>query len=236
MKAMVIRMASSYQNDRERKASVLADSPTANRTARESAKGSNRPEADYTGTSRKTGRGVLPIVVDVLIVLVLIGIGVGAWFGYATLKEAYAPTWEVHSITYYVEMEGIDPGIVKYGQDGRPTFVHNPIWSSGSAEADLLGTVTDVQSVLVAREDGQNTLTLYLTVEADAFFREGKGYRLGKTRLLAGLKSEYRLSGLTAAGWITSLDDPLVEFSEEETTVGAVSEHETVKLDPDAEG
>lgn len=236
MKAMVIRMASSYPNDRERKASVLADRPVTSRTVRESIGGGNRPDTDHVGTSRKTGRRALPIVVDVLIILVLIGIGIGAWIGYTTIKEAYAPTWETRPITYCVEMEGIDPGIVKYGQDGRPTFVHNSIWSSGSAEADLLGRVTDVQTVLVASEDGQNTLTLYLTVEANASYREGKGYRLGKTRILAGLKNEYRLSGLTAEGWITSLDDPMVETAEEETSAVTVTEQETVKFNPDAEG
>ena len=224
-------MATSYQNERERKASALTDS-----AAREPVGTVSRPEADRTGSGRSAGRSALPIIVDVLVILVLVGIGVGAWFGYSLLKESYAPAWEERPITYYVEMEGIDPGIVKYGQDGRPTFVHNSIWSSGSAEADLLGTVTDVQSVLVAREDGQNTLTLYLTIEANALYREGKGYRLGETRLLAGLKSEYRLSGLTAEGWIISLDDPLVEETEADTADTVMSEQDTVVLDPDAEG
>ena len=227
-------MATSYQNERERKASALTDS-----TAREPVGTVSRPETDRTGSGRSAGRSALPIIVDVLVILVLIGIGVGAWFGYSLLKESYAPTWEERPITYCVEMEGIDPSIVKYGQDGRPTFVHNSIWSSGSADADLLGTVTDVQTVLVAREDGQNTLTLYLTVEANALYREGKGYRLGETRLLAGLKSEYRLSGLTAEGWIISLNDPLAEETEADTADTAdtvMSEQDAVVLDPDAEG
>jgi len=238
---MVIGMASSYQNpnDRDAKASVLTDRAAANRAvrdSRENAEGGVRPENERAGGNRRSGRRALPIVVDALIVLVLIGIGVGAWFGYTAIKEAYAPTWEERPITYYVEMEGIDPGIVKYGQDGRPTFVHNSIWNSGSDAADLLGTVTDVQTVLVAREDGQNSLTLYLTVEANALYREGKGYRLGQTRILAGLKSEYRLAGLTAEGWIISLDDPLAEETAEDTAEITVSEQETVKIDPDAEG
>ena len=66
----------------------------------------------------------------------------------------------------------------------------HPIWSSDKTDADQLGIVTDAVLVTV---DGINTFALHLTVEAEAYYREGKGYRMGETMLLAGTEGFFRM-------------------------------------------
>ncbi len=233
-------MASLYQNGSDdRKASSLTDNTghrsagktaatatvTAAATATESSRNARHAVRDRV---RRTGeRFWISLIVDVLLLCVLAGLIVGGWFGYRALREWYAPTWETRDVVFCVEMQGIAPDMVKYGQDGRPTFTNNAIWSSNRTNADCLGTVTDVRTVLVAWDDGTNTLTLYLTVEATADYREGKGYRMGETMLLAGSKGSYRVQGMTAEGMIISMHE-----AADETEVD--SEADTVWVDPEA--
>ena len=183
---------------------------------------------------RRGNRWWVSLLVDLVLLALLAGLIVGGVFGYRALRELYAPTWETRDVVFCVEMTGIDPNMVKYGQDGRPTFVNNPVWSSDHTDADCLGTVTDVRTVLVALEDGTNTLTLYLTVEAKAYYREGKGYRMGETMLLAGTEGVYRLEGMSAAGTVISMHEKQDETKD-------TSEADTVwvepgEIDPDAQG
>lgn len=184
--------------------------------------------------SRRGNHWWVSLLIDLALLVVLAGLIVSVVFGYRALRELYAPVWETRDVVFCVEMEGIDPEMVKYGQDGRPTFVNDPIWSSDRTDADLLGTVTDVRTVLVAWEDGTNTLTLYLTVHAEAYYREGKGYRMGETMLLAGSESVYRLEGMSSEGIIISMHE---KQDEAQTT----HEADTVwvepnEIDPDAQG
>ena len=184
--------------------------------------------------NRRGNRWWISLLMDLLLLVILAGIVVGGIYGYRFLRELYAPTWETREVVFCVEMTGIDPGMVKYGQDGRPTFVNNPIWSSDQTDADYLGTVTDVRTVLVALEDGTNTLTLYLTVEAEAYYRTGKGYRMGETMLLAGTEGVYRLDGMSSAGLVISMhekDDEAVDTVETEPV-----RHEPGVIDPEAQG
>jgi hypothetical protein len=103
-------------------------------------------------------------------------------------------------------MENIPPEMVEYdAQKGKYYIVGGSIWSSDATDADLLGTVTDIRTALISTEtDGreETVLTLYLQVHASAYYREGKGYRMGETMLLAGSSGTYRLEGLTAEGTI----------------------------------
>lgn len=183
---------------------------------------------------RQGNRWWISLLVDMLLLVILAGIVVGGIYGYRFLRELYAPTWETREVVFCVEMTGIDPGMVKYGQDGRPTFVNNPIWSSDQIDADFLGTVTDVQTVLVALEDGTNTLTLYLTVEADAYYRSGKGYRMGETMLLAGTEDVYRLEGLSSAGIVISMHEKADEATD--TAESESAWREPGVIDPEAQG
>ena len=169
----------------------------------------------------------MALLVDLILLAVLFGAVAGCIFGYRALREWYAPEWETRDVIFRVEMTEIDPDLVKYGQDGRPTMVGNGIWSSDRTDAALLGTVTDVQTVLVVQEDGTNTLTLYLTVEATAYYREGKGYRMGETMLLAGAEGVFRVKGLTGEGRILSMHE-----MQDETT--ALPEDDTAPADPSA--
>ena len=102
--------------------------------------------------------------------------------------------------------------MVRYDQKkGQYTIMDNPIWSSDLTNADQLGTVVDVRTVLVST-GAVNTVTLYLEVEAKAYYREGKGYRMGETMLLAGTTGTYRLQGLTADGIIISMHEKAEEI------------------------
>ena len=50
-------------------------------------------------------------------------------------------------------------------------------------------------------------MALYLTVTAEAKYREGQGYYVGSTRLLAGENGVFRTEGLITEGVIVSLQD-----------------------------
>lgn len=178
----------------------------------------------------------MSIVVDLILLAVLAGLVVGCVFGYRALRNYYAPAWETREVVFTVMMEGISPDMVKYGQDGRPTFSDNPIWSSDRTDADQLGHVTDVRTVLVSTE-GENTLTLYLTVEATAYYREGMGYRMGETMLLAGTEGSFRLQGLTADGMIISMHEKKDDTAKPvPMPEDGILTDETVAVDPDAQG
>ncbi len=239
-------MASFYHDNRDdHKASSLANRTSAHGLgAPDSSAGGDtrgRRSTDARGIDRRSRRLWVSILVDIILLLLLAGLLVGGWFGYRALREWYAPTWETRDVVYCVEMQGIDPDLVKYGQDGRPTLTNNAIWSSDRTDADHLGTVTDVRTVLVAWEDGRNTLTLYLTVEATAYYREGKGYRMGETMLLAGSEGTYRVEGMIADGRIISMHEVQDESDGSgDTEAGTVwvnpEEHSPEAINPDAEG
>jgi hypothetical protein len=158
-------------------------------------------------SGRRGSRRWAAVLVDVILLLVLAGLITGAWFGFTVLRELYAPTWETRTVVYTVELQGVSPGDVQYSSDGRFVYIGAPVWSSVHTDADFLGTVTDVTSTRVTDEAGASTLTLVMTVEADAFYREGKGYRMGETMLLAGLTGEFRFKGMTAQGTVISLKE-----------------------------
>jgi len=122
-------------------------------------------------------------------------------------------------LNLFVEMSGD-------ALDGRPILVDQALWSSDASDADLLGTVTDVRTVLVSGENGENTLNLYLTVEAKAHYREGKGYRMGATMLLAGMKGTFMAQGLVAEGTVTSMHEKSDEPADTAGSDGAWADWE----------
>lgn len=203
-------MASFYHNESEdRRSSAL---PGNIRDPMTGSSGSTEPVKSAKGmgkvaVGRQSRRLWVSILVDVIMLLVLIGLIAGAWLGIRIIRELYAPTWETRTVVYCVEIEGISPDDVKYGADGRYVFENKGMWSSDRTDADFLGTVTQARTVLVAWDDGSNTVTLYVTVEAQAYYREGKGYRMGETMLLAGAQGDFRLEGMTAHGTIVSMHE-----------------------------
>ena len=223
-------MASFKRHSSDPKASSLADSAPVHRPA--SPEGKESKGGGKGGLRRPGNRGWVTLVVDLILLAVVIGLVIGGIFAYRAIREMYAPTWETREVVFCVEITGIDPAMVKYGQDGRPTMTGHPLWSSDRTDADCLGTVTDVRTVLVSGEDGANTLTLYLTVEASAHYREGKGYRMGVTTLLAGMEGSFRAEGMVAEGTVISMHEKSDETVTEEGTVMA----EPDEVDPDAQG
>lgn len=226
-------MASFNRHTTEPKVSSLADRATLPRPASNQSKESSS-ETPTKGVKRPVSRGWITVLVDAILLAVIVGLVVGGVFAYRAVRELYAPTWETHEIVFCVEITGVDPAMVKYGQDGRPTMTDHPLWSSDRIDADCLGTVTDVRTVLVSGEDGKNTLNLYLTVEAAAHYREGKGYRMGGTMLLAGMKGSFMLEGLIAEGTVISMHEKSDE-TQTEPTEGTVF-IDPDNIDPDAQG
>ena len=224
-------MASLKRIDADPKASSLPDSATAHRPASpasRSGKGDGK-----RSVSRRGSRGWVTLAVDIILLLVIAGLVVGAVFAYRVIRELYAPTWETREVVFEVEMTGIDLDLVKYGQDGRPTMTGHPLWSSDRSDADFLGTVTDVRTVLVS-EEGKNSLNLYLTVEATAHYREGKGYHMGVTMLLAGMKNTFMAEGLVAEGTVISMHEKSDETVG--TTEAGTVFAEPEGVAPDAQG
>lgn len=212
-------MSSYYQNgkdsdDRDRKLSGFSKRVHADQTAEsgKAARGHGR-----TVLNRQGNRLWVSLLVDLSLLAVVAGLVVSCIFGYRALRELYAPSWETRNVVFCVKMDNISPDMVKYDRaKGQYVIMDNPIWSSEMTDADYLGTVSDVRTVLVSTGE-TNTVTLYLKVEAKAYYREGKGYRMGETMLLAGSEGTYRLEGLTAAGTIVSMhekaDDPTSQAS-----------------------
>ena len=204
----------------------------------ESALSDNNRNAKGSGKVTRGGgakKWWVSLLVDLVLLAVLAGLVVGGVYGYRALRDLYAPVWEIREVVFQVKMEGINPDMVKYGSDGRPKLVNETLWSSDQTDADMLGTVTDVRTVLESEANGINTLTLYLTVEAKAYYREGKGYRMGETLLLAGSEGVYRLQGMTSHGLIISMHEKADETVEAVDTRPVEQIPDDV-LDPDAQG
>ena len=153
-------MASLDMNQKDGKASSLTDGA-----------GTLRPSTPEGGEGKGSNRKFDPVkkkrtwktlVVDLVLLVVIVGLVAGGVFAYRAIRDLYAPVWETRDVVFCVKMDGIDPSMVKYGQDGRSTFTGNPIWSSDRTDADCLGTVTDVRTVLVSRDDGESWSEPYL--------------------------------------------------------------------------
>jgi hypothetical protein len=228
----------------DRKISGMTDvsAPYAGATDGGEGKGGSTRSGNKSLPGSRKKKGWVAILLDILLLLTLAALIVGGWFGYRALRDVYAPEWEVREVIYRVELKGIDPNVVEYGEDGRPVYTNKALWSSDRTDADHLGTVVDVQTDLVSSAGGTNTLNLYLTVKANAYYREGKGYRMGATMLLAGYEGLFRLEGaagdlvdgLMAKGMILSLHevaDETVDTNEETT-----ARPESDETAPEAQG
>ena len=196
-------MSSYYQNgnhadDRDRKLSGFSKRSSADVPEEGGKKRKNRGR---TMLARRNQRMWVSLLVDLILLVLVVGLIVGGIFGYRAVRELYAPVWEVREVVFGVKMENIPPELIKLTSDGRYVMESKPMWSSENIDADMMGTVTALRTVLVSTEES-DTVTLYLQVEAKAYYREGKGYRMGETLLLAGAEGKYRLEGLTADGTI----------------------------------
>ena len=229
-------MASMKRYDVDPKASSLTDSTTAHRPATPDGKtaksGGNGRSFGDRGRSNKW----IALVGDIMLLAIVICLVVSGVFAYLAIRDLYAPVWETREVVFCVKMENIPPDMVKFDQEKvKYAIVDNPIWSSEKTDADQLGTVVDVRTVLVTTGD-VNTVTLYLEVEATAYYREGKGYRMGETMLLAGTEGTYRLEGLTAYGTMISMHEKADET--QETTPAPVDPEHGMpgNADPEAQG
>ena len=146
--------------------------------------------------------------VDILLLALVIGLGFAVIHGYRALRDIYAPEWEVREVVFRVKMENIPPDMVRYDETkGTLAIEGRPMWSSDQTDADMLGTVESVRTATVTAEGGETVLTMYLDVRANAYYRKGKGYRMGETMLLAGSTGTYRLAGMSAEGMIISVSE-----------------------------
>ncbi len=195
-----------------------------------------------TGRNAKSGKAMLEkrgkhwwsaLLVDLILLVLLVGLVVGGVFGYRALRDLYAPRWETREVVFRIVIEDVDPDMLKYGQGGRPAMINNPIWSSDKTDADQLGIVTDAVLVTV---DGINTFALHLTVEAEAYYREGKGYRMGETMLLAGTEGFFRMESMTAQGTIVSMHEKSDETESVPTQEAGTLPDQSEEIDPDAQG
>jgi hypothetical protein len=179
---------------------------TKRNTADTEGKGREGKKGIPTVLARRGKRLWVSILVDLILLALVAGLAVGGVFGYRALREMYAPEWEVREVIFRVKMENIPPEMVRLDEEqGDLAIKGQPIWSSESIDADMLGTVQDIRTATVVSEGGEITLNVYLDVKANAYYRKGKGYRMGETMLLAGSTGVYRLEGLAAEGMIISV-------------------------------
>lgn len=153
--------------------------------------------ADRSIMGRGKRRVWVSVLVDVILLLVLAGLIVGGYFGYRAISRIYAPEWEQREVIFRVQFNDVDPAILEAQYQ---SLNGSQLWSSEHTDADLLGTVVGVSEY----EAGE---PLEITVKAKAYYREGQGYRMGSTMLLAGSEGVYRMNGLTAEGTIISMHE-----------------------------
>lgn len=153
--------------------------------------------ADRSVMGRGKRRVWVSVLVDVILLLVLAGLIVGGYFGYRAISRIYAPEWEQREVIFRVQFNDVDPAILEAQYQ---SLNGSQLWSSEHTDADLLGTVVGVSEY----EAGE---PLEITVKAKAYYREGQGYRMGSTMLLAGSEGVYRMNGLTAEGTIISMHE-----------------------------
>ena len=205
-------MAFMKRNDTDSKPSSLSPSSAIRVSVPTEGKKDRKGKMGKKTTGRSRSRVWVTVLVDLILLIVIAGLVVGGVFAYRAIRELYAPVWETREVVFEVEMKGIDLDNLEY--DKITAIKDRPLWSSDLADADLLGTVTDIQTFLIPDENGENTLTLHLTVEATAYYREGKGYRMGATMLLAGMKGTFMAYGLVADGMVISMHE-----KQEETVI-----------------
>ena len=179
---------------------------TKRNTVETEGKGRESKKRNPAALTRRGKRLWVSILVDLLLLALVAGLAAGGVLGYRALREMYAPEWEIREVIFRVKMENIPPEMVRLDEEqGDLAIKGQPIWSSERNDADMLGTVRDVRTATVVSEEGEITLNVYLDVTANAYYREGKGYRMGETMLLAGSTGVYRLAGLSAEGMIISV-------------------------------
>jgi hypothetical protein len=198
--------SSHRHGDGEYKASSLTDSTQTTPTPGAPSAAEARKDMSSTALHRRDKRFFRTMLVDLITILLIVAAGFGAVCGYRWLQGMYAPEWDTRDVVYVVRFEGLPADMIPLNDSGKPALVGKPIYSSVTTDADLLGTVTDAVAVSVSHEDGSTSMTLQLTVQANARYREGKGYWMGNTRLLAGDSGTYRLESMSAEGLIISLN------------------------------
>lgn len=224
-------MAAYYPNPSDdRKVSGLTE------PARTGAQGQPAPDRAQENHGNRGGRGKgktalprtgkrlwLSLLVDVVVLLVLVGLIVGGWYGFRAIRDLYAPEWEARSVVFGLEIKDVPTDMLEYYQN---EINGTAVRSSDRTDADVIGTVIEVQNVLVRQEDGSETLNIRLILEAEAHYREGEGYRMGETMLLAGMEQDFRLKGQAVHGEIVFMKEkedwtptPNGETTDGETTV-----------------
>lgn len=156
-------------------------------------------------------------VADLVILVLVAAAVVGILYLYRYLRNTYAPVWEKTSVVWTLELKDVDPELIAYDRSGDMVLLGKNVYNSEQEDADLLGTVTDVWLLRVTETGQPDTVTLYLTVEATASYRAGKGYWMNDTRLLCGDERSFRMAGLEARGAVISLR----EATELETATAA---------------
>lgn len=144
-------------------------------------------------------------VADLVILVLVAAAVVGILYLYRYLRNTYAPVWEKTSVVWTLELKDVDPELIAYDRSGDMVLLGKNVYNSEQEDADLLGTVTDVLLLRVTETGQPDTVTLYLTVEATASYRAGKGYWMNDTRLLCGDERNFRMAGLEARGTVISL-------------------------------
>lgn len=198
-------------NTEDRKISGLPDRTPKAAPAPAPESGRTQQSKKNKGFGRRDQRFWITVLVDLVLLLVLAGLAVGAYFAYGAIYDLYAPEWETRDVVFTVELENVPAHLVRKNSLGVYTLVGMDLWSSDRTDADRLGTVTAVTEQIRPLEDMTETVTLRLTVEARAYYRTGKGYRMGETMLLAGTEGDFRTEGLVARGVIISMAEKPAE-------------------------
>ena len=188
----------------ERKASSLSGDtlkPLSHTVSGAGKQTKDKKEKRLSGKPRFSWRGLL---VDLLLLAILCGLGGGIWFGYRSVKNIYAPEWEIRPISFVIEITDLE---LEQANDMLKTLPGCRVWYSADANGDLLGKINELEPVPYTDENGKGKVALYLTVSTEANYREGKGYYVGSTGLLAGESAIFRTEGMVTEGLIVSLTD-----------------------------
>lgn len=169
----------------------------------------------YTGSVEGEERRVRRInVIDVALIVVFLCIVLVA-IEYFTSFSLLGLGDKTQLLEYTLELEGVDPDMAHSVAAGSRVLASSGYKDMGevisvSEKPAVMYVYDPAEGALVARElpadaQGKTPVTLYVTVRAEASYREGDGFSVNGVRISIGESISVSLDGLSGTGKCISI-------------------------------
>lgn len=156
--------------------------------------------------SEKKRRGLRYWVADAVLLFLLGTVLLVAWYAFGA---SAASEEDLRSIEYVIRAEGVDSEIL-LGEEKNEIRIKNGDTVTDRRGVSLLGKVVDIRVApskyptvingAVAFAEHPKTVTLYLTVRADARPETGRGLRVSDLRIASGSVGDFRIGSFYVEG------------------------------------